>query len=137
MRPFPLHIADPEERAKHWRRYREDMLAQARFAVFIAGNKRDPDTGEPIRADGVWQEFEIARAQGVYCIPVGATGWVAAEIWKQMQADPAGQFEGADISAELAVLGDPVHSDAELIGAVIRIVDRTSRALTRRLIASP
>ena len=133
LRPFPQGIADAAERAVQWTRYRQDMLSHARFAVFLAGNKVDPVTGNTVFADGVSEEYHISREKGLYPIPVGATGYVARKIWEEVRTSSPELYEGADVAAELDVLGRADASDDELTGAILSMIQKTGRALTNRL----
>ncbi|TMM49130.1 SIR2 family protein [Sulfitobacter sabulilitoris] len=85
VRPFPRDIADPKERAVIWERYREELLSLPGIAVFFLGNKEVG--GEIVPADGVRKEFEIATAQGLVTLPVGATGSMAADLSSEMLSD--------------------------------------------------
>jgi Sir2- and TIR-associating SLOG family/SIR2-like domain len=77
LRPFPIAIADPAERKRRWTAYREDMLAQAGIALFLFGNKRSPSGGiSP--ADGMEEEFRLAIEKGLFVVPIGCTGSMAA-----------------------------------------------------------
>ena len=87
IRPFPRDIADPGERAAIWERYRKELLSLPGIALFFLGNKEVD--GKIVTADGVRKEFEIAKAQGVVTLPVGATGSVAADLSAEMLADTA------------------------------------------------
>lgn len=82
VRPFPRDISDPSERAAIWDRYRKELLALPGIALFFLGNKKVG--GRIVSADGVRREFEIAKAQGAAALPIGATGWVSAELSAEM-----------------------------------------------------
>ena len=69
-------------------------------------------------------EFEMARAEGIFPIPIGATGNQAKELWDRMRAD-LGQYYGdatADVEPHFAALNDPKRSAEELADAAVRIV---------------
>lgn len=85
VRPFPRDIADPNERAVIWERYRKELLSLPGIALFFLGNKEEQ--GKIVPADGVRKEFEIAKAQHAITLPVGATGSMAAELSVEMLAD--------------------------------------------------
>ena len=71
LRPFPQGA----EAQKQWEAYRQEMIAHAGIAVFIFGNKLQ--AGSVVPANGVRREFEIAKANGLLLIPIGATGFMA------------------------------------------------------------
>jgi hypothetical protein len=78
LRPFPQG-ADAQ---KQWETYRQEMIAHAGIAVFIFGNKWQ--AGSVVPANGVRREFEIAKANGLLLIPIGATGYMAQELWQEI-----------------------------------------------------
>ena len=78
VRPFPRDIADPGQRARIWEEFRKGLLSMSGIAVFFFGNKIVD--GETVLADGVLKEFQVASDQGAALLPVGATGWMAAEL---------------------------------------------------------
>lgn len=89
LRPFPQIMSGETPLDQLWNSYREDMIAQAGFAVFIFGNKK---VGDKIQiADGMLKEFDIAKRMGKFIIPVGSTGSAAAEIYKTVK-DNIGEY---------------------------------------------
>jgi hypothetical protein len=83
LRPFPLAISDPAERKRRWTMYRKDMIKRAGVALFLFGNKFDPG-GTIVPADGMEEEFRIAVDNGVFVVPVGNTGSMAAVLHKRV-----------------------------------------------------
>jgi hypothetical protein len=79
LRPFPIAISDASERKRRWTAYREDMLAQAGIALFVFGNKRAA-TGDISSADGMNEEFNLSVRKGLFVVPVGCTGSMAATL---------------------------------------------------------
>lgn len=118
VRPFPRDIADPKERAAIWERYRKELLSLPGIALFFFGNKEVK--GEIVSADGVRKEFEIAVAQGVASIPVGATGSMAAELSAEMLANSA-DLSSAHVRS-LNLLQTPVDNLHVLLQPVIDAV---------------
>lgn len=78
LRPFP----QGEEVKKQWETYRNDMIAYAGIAIFIFGNKIQGQ--ECVLADGVRKEFEIAKNKRLSLIPIGATGFMAEQLWEEV-----------------------------------------------------
>lgn len=76
-KPFPIG----EENKAAYRKHREAMIQKCGVAIFLFGNKRDAN-GKLVPADGVEQEYEIAKSLGVKIIAVGSTGWIAGRIWR-------------------------------------------------------
>ena len=86
LKPFPQNIADAKERKAKWTKYREDMIAAKGVAIFMFGNKRNSE-GKKVLADGCREEFEIAKQKGCMIIPIGSTGDMAAEIYKEVKSE--------------------------------------------------
>lgn len=122
LRPFPG--AATEAKAPEYTLYRKEMLREAGCAVFVAGNKSDPETGEIVEADGVIEEFRIAQELNVCPIPIGASGYAAKTIWNEVSEAPGRFYPGHDVAEEMAVLGDPGSSEDQLVEAVFRIAER-------------
>src|SRR4030065_421894 len=82
LRPFPQEPPRGMTRETFLTRYREDMIANAGFAVFLCGNKLDPSTGKTVIASGGMKEFEITKRLNRYAIPLGASGHAARRGWE-------------------------------------------------------
>ena len=91
LRPFPYAVTDPEKRKSRWTSYRKEMISKAGVALFVFGNKADP-SGQVVPADGMLEEFEIARSAGLLVVPVGATGHVAKALHKKVADDYQAYF---------------------------------------------
>lgn len=116
--PFPQEVPAGTDRAAMWQSYRDRMISNAGVVIVLAGNKKLPD-GTIVRADGVYKEAAIARAQGKPIIPIGATGHVARELWEACVANPSTYFGHADISKQLDVLGNDKSAVADIVQAVV------------------
>lgn len=127
LRPFPQTPPEKTTIQELWAKYRQDMISQAGHAVFLCGNKLDIGTGEIVEANGVHQEFLIAQAQGKTLIPVGATGFVAKELWQRVSSDLATFFPKHDVAEEFVTLGSEGSSADELVAAILSIIRKTSR----------
>lgn len=87
MRPFPQKKTGKKELGELWHEYRERMISFAGIAIFVFGNKINKETGDFEQlAGGVRKEFDIAIKQGVIPIPIGVTGSMAAELWKEVES---------------------------------------------------
>jgi Sir2- and TIR-associating SLOG family len=60
-------------------------LSQAGLAIFVMGNKVSGSS--IVDADGVRQEFEIAKRENLKLIPIGASGFVAERLGGEVMAD--------------------------------------------------
>lgn len=80
LRPFPQILSgDNTSLEDLWRNYRNDMIRECGVAVFIFGSKLID--GKVVEANGMIQEFQIAKERGKKIIPVGSTGGTAREIF--------------------------------------------------------
>ena len=123
LRPFPYDIIGSTDWEATARRYREDMAEYAGAAVFMFGNKLKD--GEVVLSDGVAQEFEVCRAKGLAVIPVGATGSMAGELWKQVMGDFATYFPQRTDQFQplMQKLGDVDAEPAVLIDTIVQILE--------------
>ena len=117
LRPFPQG-ADAQ---KQWETYRQEMIAHAGIAVFIFGNKLH--AGGVVTAGGVRREFEIARANGLLLIPIGATGYMAQELWQEITDNFDTYYpKHPELKPLFALLGDASDSK-RLIDTVVEIIN--------------
>ena len=99
--------------------YRKDMISQADIAIFIFGNKlQDIAIRE---AEGMIEEFQIARANQALLIPVGASGYIAEKLWKEMMDDFDAYFETREKFALYEELGEPYTRHDRLIELILQI----------------
>jgi hypothetical protein len=92
MRPFPLEFVregiseDDKKTIKKERntKYRDEMLQEAGVAVFIYGNKTAEDGTTLKNSNGMEDEFNIAVEKGIKPIPIGATGYMAKQLWDEV-----------------------------------------------------
>jgi hypothetical protein len=123
LRPFP-QTQGAENPTAIWESYRQEILSHAGIAVFLMGNKHSG--GTTINADGVLREFDIAKEQGVVVLPIGATGWAAELLAKQVLATPdvciseLGK-EGPELLQALATPTGDLHS---LIKPIVALIHR-------------
>ena len=99
--------------------YRSDLIGHAEIAIFLFGNKLEDIAVK--EADGMEEEFEIARSQQATLIPVGACGYTSEKLWRKMMdnydnhcADP-GKYE------LYQKLGDNSISNVHLIDTILQI----------------
>lgn len=108
IRPFP----QTEQAKVLWEQYRDDMLNYAGTAIFMFGNKIDNETGGIISSNGMRQEFEIAKSKNINLIPLGFTGYMAEELWNEVNDSLEEYFPDANqkfINA-FKVIGDNNNS---------------------------
>ena len=125
VRPFPQH---GEKFQELWEQYRQRMISLAGVAIFMFGNKLDGQRNL-VFADGVQREFEIAIQQGLVPIPIGATGYVAEELWNKVLATPETYYADMEdwIVPIIRKLGDKTLEPDDLVHGVIDIMKKLKK----------
>ena len=124
LRPFPQEPPRGMTRETFLTRYREDMIANAGFTVFLCGNKLDPNTGKTVIASGVMKEFEITKRLNRYPIPVGATGHAARRIWEEVNGSLDRFFPNGGVKGHFQTLRDTKSTNEEIVEAIFAIAKR-------------
>ena len=123
-RPFPQESTGKMSLNSLWTKYRKDMISGVGFSIFIYGNKIDENTGEIITANGMLEEFQISIENGVIPIPIGATGFTAYGLWKEV-IDNFEEYIGMDQLKYLyEIIGDEDKTSEEIIEATINIINK-------------
>jgi len=124
MRPFPQVATGAVSLDDQWTEYRKAMIAYAGIAVFLFGNKRVA-SGDLVLSNGMKQEFDLCISTGVHPLPVGATGFIAAELWTEMngQIDTFYPHATAAFRQDFQRLGDTSISPNDLRGTIQRLID--------------
>ncbi len=106
LRPFPQTQSGKRPLAELWREYRRTMLEHAGIAIFLFGNKLVD--GKVVESNGMREEFEIARENGVFIIPIGITGSISLKLWEEVLHNfkVNDHPRGNDILPLLQALGD-------------------------------
>ncbi|MDT8389177.1 MAG: SIR2 family protein [Lentisphaeria bacterium] len=127
MRPFPQVATGGTSLADRWRVYRESMVQYAGIAVFLFGNKEQGGTVVP--SNGMRQEFEIAVTAGLKPLPVGATGYMARELWNEVLTSFDTHFPGctASFRSEFQELGNTSLSLSDLENVLIQLIEKLQR----------
>jgi Sir2- and TIR-associating SLOG family/SIR2-like domain len=124
---FPQKLPDTMDRFEFYRRFRKNMIANVGFSIFICGNRYDAEKKAVISAPGVLEEFDITRDLERYVIPIGATGFAAAEIWQLVSNTQEVYYPGRDVREPLRVLGATSSTDEQLIAAVFDMINTLSK----------
>jgi hypothetical protein len=117
LRPFPRKLPPGIDEKSFNQRYREEMIADCGFAIFIAGTSRSNRVSV-----GVMEEFEIVRKLGKIPIPIGATGFAAARIWEQVESEIESVYCGTVPIETYRKLNDPKLTVNQLLDAVFEIM---------------
>lgn len=110
-------------------KYRDLMLSEAGIAVFIFGNKKSNDPANLIaNSNGMYEEFQIAIQKGIKPIPIGATGYMAKQIWDEVMNNFSAHYgSDTEIKDWLSKLADKRIPQKELIGYVIKIINKLNK----------
>lgn len=127
VRPFPATTTGDQRalNAKH----REELLSRSGIVVVISGNRASAGGGVE-NSPGVLKEVGIALREGKIVIPIGATGHVAHEIWKEAEAKPEKFLPGIAAAGELSVLGDSSATNDQLVNALFHLLAKAEAAGT-------
>lgn len=122
MRPFPRANPDADTRQRLWEDYRQELISTAGICLVVLGNKRVD--GQIVPAGGVRREFEIACQHGLNVVPIGATGYMANEIWAEMSSALNTYYPNAktDLIDKFSKLGEAVEKPAELISRTLEFI---------------
>lgn len=127
LHPFPQNFTDAAERKRRYTEIRTELTQSSGVSIFIAGNKLDATSGKVVSADGLMEEFELAKANRHVLIPIPATGWAAAEIWKQMRTQMEQFHRAAKVRKHFTVLSDVSKSDDDWITAIFAIIESSKK----------
>ena len=80
-------------------------------------------------ADGMRAEFRLAKARGLYLLPVGASGWMALELWNEVMAEFTAQFpkNGPTIRPLLEAIGKSTAAPTDLLAPLLKLIDSLSK----------
>ena len=128
IKPFPQFATGDKQLPILWKEYRERMISFAGIAIFVFGNKLNPDkSGDIVPASGVKSEFDIAISKGCLPIPIGSTGYMSKVLW-EFVIDNYSDIYGKDIDvlSDLEKLESETNTD-EVIRVVIRIIESLNK----------
>lgn len=130
MRPFPQATTGTGTLSEQWTHYRRAMLDYAGIAVFLFGNKRDPASRGIIPSNGIREEFDLCVERGAHPLPVGATGFMAGQLWEAMNRDLTKFYPAAspEFTADFGSLGDTTKTGDELVAILQRLVQHLQKA---------
>lgn len=127
VRPFPQFETGGKKLSELWEDYRQKMIGLAGISIFMFGNKNSPD-GDLVLASGVKREFEIAHEKGLILIPLGATGYVAEEIFRIIEASPESYYKGIEwIMPIVKELSTSSISTEDIIKKIIFIIQNLNK----------
>lgn len=86
LHPFPQIAPQNSSLQQQWTKYRENIISKAGICIFIFGNKEE--NGKKIIAEGMIEEYNIAKKMNKLIIPVGGTGGASKKIYDDMYNHP-------------------------------------------------
>jgi hypothetical protein len=127
MRPFPRANPDSTIRKQLWESYRQELISGAGICLLVLGNKTDG--ASIVLADGVRREFDIAVDHGLNVVPIGASGYMAQELWTKVSASFQTYYPGdrPELRAKFDQLGRKVERPAELISQILDFIASITR----------
>ena len=128
VRPFPQPLAGKPADKGHWTSLRQDLARHAGIAIFIGGLKEKDEA--PITADGVMEEYALAREVGAFIIPVGAYGGSAEAIANELIGSDlpiAGASAQRPSDEEITKLGRPETEAGKHIALIAAILKRNAK----------
>lgn len=133
LRPFPRSLPPGMDEEAFNRRYREDMISDCGFAVFIAGTSRSH-----CESTGVLEEYEVARKLKKIPIPIGATGFAAKKVWEMVEPEIEEIYCGTVSPQMYRRLNNPKLSNRQLLDTVFEVMQGFARVgLPARFAAKP
>lgn len=129
LRPFPQNQIGETDLKLLWRKYREDMISYAGIAIFLFGNKLVEDN--VVLSYGMREEYEIAQSQGVFVVPVGATGSMAELLWTELKEAIESKVVSLPSSLEDALLslGDSSLNLEEVKKTILEILSHINKGV--------
>jgi hypothetical protein len=123
MKPFPQYIEDRDLRKRTWMRYRYEIISSVGIVIFFIGNKNID--GKILLADGMKEEFCIAKQLGLIVIPIGCSGYMAKEIWDEVQNNISAYYDtnNTELLEAIYELGEAVDKPEQLISKILNILD--------------
>jgi hypothetical protein len=132
LRPFPQVAPQGMSREEFNTKYRSDLVATAGFTIFVSGNRRE---GKAVsNSPGVREEFDLTLRQGKYPLPIGASGWAAADLWQEVRGRFDEVFPKGTPKKAFQRLGDTNATDKEILDALFSLIRHLS---PRPLAAKP
>lgn len=125
MRPFPQKNSGDKSLNELWTEYRNEMISLAGVSIFLFGNKKDKESGEIINANGMIEEFEIAKLKDNFIIPIATTGYSSAVIMNEVKNDLQKYWY---LKESLSILESEKDIN-KIIDEVIKIINKIRREL--------
>lgn len=128
LRPFPQYQTGQQNLSQLWTEYRNNFIPLAGIAIFVFGNRKSKETGEPELAQGMLEEFSISIKNGLKPIPIGSTEFVANNILEEVVKNFTQYYpDHSELINEFKKLGDITLSNEQIITIVINIINTLNK----------
>lgn len=128
MRPFPQFATGGISLTDQWTKYRKSMIEHAGIAIFVYGNKLD-SAKNIVLSDGMRQEFDLCIDAKVLPLPVGATGYMAENLWKTVWNSFETYYPDASpiFKSNFEKLADKSLATLDLISTILDLIQDIQR----------
>lgn len=121
LRPFP-QSSSSQPLSQLWTQYRQDMISRSGFTVLLFGNKIVD--GCSVLSDGMREEYEISKSNNNTVLPIGATGFMAKQLWEEEYELLKAHKDVDDKYVELfEKLGDGGKSPKDILDVILEIIN--------------
>ena len=118
LRPFP----QGDDAKTMWDAYRQDMISYSGISIFLLGNKKE--NGTTVLSNGMRSEYEISKKQGNFLIPIGRTGYISKELWKELLDEKQDDHTFDIYRRDIESLGDDTKTLDEVIKIVLELIKK-------------
>ena len=102
--------------------HRQDMISYSGISIFLLGNKKE--NGTTVLSNGMRSEYEISKKQGNFLIPIGRTGYISKELWKELLDEKQDDHTFDIYRRDIESLGDNTKTLDEVIEIVIELIKK-------------
>lgn len=118
LRPFP----QGDDVKAMWEAYRQDMISYSGISIFLLGNKKE--NGTTVLSNGMRSEYEISKKQGNFLIPIGRTGYISKELWRELLDEKQDDHTFDIYRGDVESLGDDTKTLDEVMETVIELIKK-------------
>lgn len=98
------------------------MIDYAGIALFMFGNKKSENG--IVFSNGMREEYEIAKEKGLLLLPIGSTGYMAKQLWTELNPEIQNHSNiSARIKEFYSKLGSEEFDADNLIKLIIELID--------------
>lgn len=128
LRPFPQFETGGKKLPELWTEYRNNFIPLAGVAIFVFGNKKGKEEGSIVSANGMQEEFDIAIKRGLKPIPIGATGFLATELWEYVLKEFEQFYPNHPVlKSDFEKIGNTKSTNEEIITSVLNITNNLNK----------